>query len=395
MFESRTDSRCLLMMRSLENLDVVKSRSVPATTLESRMMQFLSRFDALTLRETDISRFYTTVPPKDRLSVFMHLHNFLLTQTDPQICRNIVFTASYFAKRTCLYRIAPEVSKFYVQLLLNTAGEEIRYVSDIVASLYSSLDSVRAAVNDLGIIQFIFGQEEIEPYSGLLLEIARASTLSDQDASLFGLRIVDLISSRSFVTKADAFEIIDVLLPQIDSRIFQDRIDVIETQIYSEIPRIVGSALHILIHAGVPFTDLGMLFTLIEGRDRTVAKPALDMLATFSSLFSTPDQRIQQRLFDCVDDAPYAIAVDCLNALSHFERTPEQTERLIDLFFTFAEGDSGSQFCLSRAKALLTDVAGPRVMEIVEEHTELLDTLYLSGNPDVAELARELIELIV
>ena len=393
MFEPQTHGRSFLMARNWGNVDMIKKRVRTTSTLESRLLAFLEQFEAIVLRETAISRFFSTVTKQERFEVFLLLHKFLLGQTDAQVCRNTVCALSYFAQRTCLYSTPPEVAKFYVQLLLNTSGEEVRFVSNIVACLYSTLEFVRVGAREAGLMEFVLSRTEIEPYSGLILEVAREAEFSNEEASIVAARVAELLSARlRDDVKADALEILDILLPKVDKRIFQDKVFAIETQVYSEIPRGVGSALRILAALDVPFTDLGMLFTFIESCDRRVAQPALGVLAKFAKLFN---ERVAKRLFECANELSYVIGVDCLHTLCYFERTPEQTDTLIELLFEFAEGDEGSYTCLKCAKTIIGESSSARIPEIVREHEPMLDSLLTSENAEIAEIAHELLDTFV
>ena len=396
MLEPQTHGRSFLMARNWGNVDMIKKRVRPTTTLESRLLAFLEQFEAIVLRETAISRFFSTVTKQERFEVFILLHKFLLSQTDAQVCRNTICALSYFAQRTCLYLTPPEVAKFYVQLLLNTSGEEARFVSNIVACLYSALEFVRVGAREAGLMEFVLSRTEIEPYSGLILEVAREADFSSDEASIVAARVAELLPARlRDDVKADALEILGILLPKVDKRIFQDKVFAIETQVYSEIPRGVGSALRILAALDVPFTDLEMLFTFIESCDRRVAQPALGVLAKFAKLFNSLDQRVARRLFEWATELSYVIGVDCLHTLCYFERSPEQTDALLELLFAFAEGDDGSYTCLKCAKSIIGESSSGRVAEIVREHEPMLDSLLTSDNAEISEMANEILDFCV
>ena len=358
---------------------------------EEKLMTLISSFEYLIIRDSNLCDLAKTIDKGEENNVFGVLHQLIVNPPSFEIARNALFTVNYFAKKLPLDFFTDEIAKFYVQLMLNTSGEESRYVADIVATLYPISELVQTLCS-IHASEFIFSHESIDDYSALLLEMVKHSSMSSEEATFVAIRVADLLFSSTDV-KADALEILEILFDKIDKQFFVDKIDTIITEIYSEIPKIIGSCLRILARLGVPFPDLNMLFTYIESRDRSVAEPAAELLGVCANAYETSDHRIANRLLQYVLEAPYAIAVACLKAVFYFERTEEETDRLFELFMHFVEGQEGSDL-LAKAKQIVMTHKTQRMVDILCENALVLDNLFFSDNEQVSELAEELIEVI-
>lgn len=347
----------------------------------SQLMLNLLNYDPFTDLVIDqIARTFRTESDQSILSM---LHKIIFEINNEYIRENALHCLSAIIRNYRTDFFNEERIKMYVLLYVQSADDELKYLSKIIAHLYRKIPFIRNYVHQQIEIETFFDENYIYDCADLISAISQFNLLIQSNSvQLFHSTSQCYINSKNDEIKICGLEIMIEILQKFTleySDIIKKSIEVLDTFIYSENPKLILLTLKVFSILSIPpVKHFEILKTFLSSGDKRLGSIASKLLGQFTQDFFNefPNENFIELLCDAIDSQPYETSIECLKIVLNYPRTLDDNSIIIAHLLNYAQENNIALFCLQAIIQLILDDETNVLKSLVQQEKDCIYEIY-------------------